>query len=269
MSHVSKRPENFSDEIYTSFAELEHELTRRQADKGLEEKIAHHFGDNFLKVIEDGPRAVLSRTIATPNAELFYFLDLAKDLNIPPLILEYPDKFVAKNPDKYHLGRLFFYKKSYNLKSYPTSTVRIVDFNNHEGKKFADIPTLWDENIIEFHHQILFDVLPELRDKVVDFSDWFKSSKESSDYYYFAFLSLFVRNGILFENFLVDDKEEEAFIRDKFLPSFYEVEKVFGVKPLIFPLLPFDGEKHPHWLSYHESIKERVHNRATKHDKIL
>lgn len=258
MNFRSKLADDFSAEIYTPFEDIKAEIDRRWKDEELHKKVEDFFRENQIKELQSEPRAVLSRTLATPNAELFYFLDLAEDLELNPLILEYPDKFVAKNPDKYHLTRLFFYRKAKDLKSFPVSTSRIVDFNKHEGRKFSDIPTLWGENIVDFHHNLLYQAVPSLDGKVANFSNWFDSTRFSSKFYYLHFLSLFIRNGVLFDNFLIEDKEEGSFIQNKFLPSFREAQRIFGVKPLIYPLIPFDGEKHPHWLSYPEHMRIRL-----------
>ncbi len=263
MSYRSKSEEDFSSRIYTSFGSLQEELEKRWNDKELRKKVDDFFHKNSLKEFQGEPRAVLSRALSTPNSELLYFLDVARDLGLKPLILEYPDKFVAKNPDKYHLAKLFFYKKRQDLNSFPVFTSKIIDFNKQEGKKLSDISTLWGENIADFHHNLLFEVVPQLKGNLVDFSSWFDSTRFSSKFYYLNFLSLFICNGVLFENFLIDDKEESGFIKDKFLPSFDEVERIFGVKPLIFPLLPFDGEKHPYWLSYSESLQKYLINKLS------
>jgi len=48
------------------------------------------------------------------------------------------------------------------------------------------------------------------------------------------------------------------------LPSFREVERVFGVKPLIYPFLPFENEKSSVWLSYPESMQKMMGGRVKK-----
>jgi len=258
MKQRSKLAEDVSSMIYMQYSSIREELDRRWNDKELRKKVEDFFGENSMDELRLEPRAVLSRTLASPNAELLYFLDIAKSLDLKPLVLEYPDKFVAKNQNKYHLARMFFYRKAADLRSFPVYAPKVIDFNEHEGKKFSEITTLWGESIAEFHHNLLFQAVPEIKGKILDFSSWFDSARISSKFYYLHFLALFVCHGVLFENFLIDDKEEDEFIREKFLPSFKEVERIFGVKPLIFPLLPFDGEKHQHWLSYHESLKKEV-----------
>ncbi len=49
------------------------------------------------------------------------------------------------------------------------------------------------------------------------------------------------------------------------MPSFKKIEKIFGVKPLIYPILPFEDESSTtRWLSYPESMKKRVDKKIKK-----
>ncbi len=261
---VKKNPEIFRSEIYTNFSNIEKEVKKRWNNKRLRKKVDNFFGDKMLSIIKNKPRAVLSRSIGTPNLELKYFLDIVKETKLKPLILEYDGEFVAKNIDKYHLCRLFFFRTLKNKKTIISNTINIVNFNKDEGKYFNKIKTLWGQGIIDFHHELLHKELPKFKNKVVDFSGWFDETKKLSKYYYLYYLSLFVCHGVLFENFLIGDKQEANFIKKKFLPSFRRVEKIFGVKPLIYPLLPFENEKSPFWLSYPESMKKRVDKKMKK-----
>ncbi|MFA5888847.1 MAG: hypothetical protein WCW47_00325 [Candidatus Paceibacterota bacterium] len=261
---IEKNPKAFRSEIYTNFSDLEKEINRRWNDKELRKKVEDFFGPKMLHLMIDKPHAVLSRSVGTPNLELKYFLDLVKEIKLDPLILEYNDKFVAISKDKYHLGRLFFFRILNGNKIIPVDTLNVVDFNKDEGKCFNLINTVWGENFIDFHHRLVLEESPELKDKMFDFSDWFNETRVLSKYYYFYYLSLFVCHGVLFENFLVGDKQELNFIEEKLLPSFREVERVFGVKPLIYPFLPFENEKSSVWLSYPESMQKMMGGRVKK-----
>lgn len=254
--------------IYSPLSEIKTEITKRRTNMKLMKKVRDFFGPWMLESLGNYPRAIMSRSIATPNMELANFIKLSSQICLTPLILEYPDKFVARNPDKYHLCKLYFLRK--NKVGIPTTidTLKLTNFNLEEGKKFRNIRTINGDNIIDFHHKLLFSSFPSLTDKVFDFSDWFGETRFLTEYYYLYFLSLFVCNGVLFENFLSGDKEEESFINEKLLPSFDEVERIFGVKPLIYPLLPFNSAKNTYWYSYPESIKEIMPQRE-KSIKVL
>jgi len=263
-----KNRENIAAHIYTQFPQIKEEVERRWNDQNLKKRVEEFFGSNMLDVFSSRPRAVLSRSIGTPNKELGYFLDLAKELGLEPLILEYPDKFVAKNLDKYHLCRMFFTKVSKKGVMTPVATLKIIDFNEDEGKNLRDIKTTWGENIIEFHHKLLHSHYPEVENKILDFSEWFNKTRYISNHYYLYFLALFIRNGVLFDNFLIEDKEEGMFINSKFLPSLEEAERIFGMKPLIFPLLPFENEQFTQWLSYPEQVKNMLESHFILRRKV-
>lgn len=247
-----------SDEIYTPLPELTAELFRRRENSTLRRDVSSFFSKDFLEILGDEPRAILSRPIATPNMEMAHFLELASGLKLKPLILEFPDKFVAKNSEKYHLCKLSFIRERVGKNPILVDTLRIVNFNSEEGRNFADMKTTWGEGIINFHHRLLFEQYPTLRGSVSDFTGWFTHVRQLSKYYYMYYLSLFIRNGILFENFLPEDKEEAKFISKKFSPSFHAVIKQFGLQPLIFQLLPSRYCSNNRWYSYPEKMKQKI-----------
>lgn len=240
--------------IYTPISQIELELAVRKNDSELIKKVKNFFSTCPFPPLQETPRAVLSRSIATPNMEMERFLSLAKTTNLEPLVLEYPDKFVARNSHKYHLCKLFFFRETLKLNR-TIHTLKLVDFNKVEGKNLSEIKTLWGENIVSLHHHFLFLNYPNLHNQVLNFTSWFKKTRVMANEYYLYYLALFVTNGVLFENFLFDDKEEEIFFKEKFLPSFKKIEEIFGVKPLIAQLLPTDDEKSTFWYSYPEKMR--------------
>ncbi len=248
--------DHYYSKIYTPLDEIRGEIEKRRSDPVLTKKVQDFFRENAFEAMSKGPFAVMSTSIATPNMEMERFLSFANEINLPPLILEYPDKFVAKNLHKYHLCKLFFLKNLKTEKRISTvHTLKLVDFNKEEGRVFTDIRTNWGEKIITTHHKFLFSKHPSLVGSILDFSIWFKKSRASSDYYYLYYISLFIRDGVLFENFLVDDKEEAQFFHDKFYPSFIRAQELFGVKPIICQLLPSESEKSSFWYSYPDSCR--------------
>lgn len=254
----------FRSEIYTNFGDLEREVERRWNDKVLRKKVDDFFGKKMLEVMAKKPHAVFSRTMGTPNQELKYFLDLSKEVKLEPLILEYDNKFVAKNKDSYHLCRLHFYEQLNGKGFMPFSTVKLVDFNSEEGKFFDMVETICGGKLVDFHHEILYKHFPKIKNKTYNFTKWFNATRKLTEYYYLYYLSLFVCHGVLFENFLIDDEFESDFTMKKFLPSFKKIEKMFGVKPLIYPLLPFENEKNKLWLSYPKSMRKVVDKKIKK-----
>jgi hypothetical protein len=247
------------EHVYSAVSEIRHELKTRRENPDLRSKVRDFFKDNPLLDIDSEPRAILSRTIFTPNLEFNYFVDVAKDFNIKPLLLEYgAGKFVAKNPEKYHLCKLFFFDERGKNGGLNYQTKRIVDFNTFEGLPMKDLLTDWREPLTEFHHTLLNSQHEGMTENIMDFSDWFNRTRYLTNHYYYYFLSLFICNGVLFENYLINDKHESDFIKKNVLDSFARVTEYFGVKPLIYPLSPLESEQLRSWYSYTIDMKEMV-----------
>lgn len=247
------------DDIYTSLKDVEAEIKRRHRDKSLKKRLDDFWGENKPDFINDGgPRSVLSKPLITPNLEFKYFLDVSKEIDMDICLWEYGNgKFVGKNQEKRHLGKMFFYhghgKRGGNI----IQSRSVVDFTKEEGKKMSEVRTVCGKSLIDFHHEILQKHFPEESKKIKDISKWFDKTRYL-DAYYLYYLSLFIRDHVLFENFLIDEKEESKFTFEKFLPSFKKAQEIFGCKPLIVPLLPHEYEKSHFWLSYDEKTQKIV-----------
>lgn len=209
-----------------------------------------------MRFLGEEPCAVICRSLATPNREFAKYLQLARSLNLKPVVLEYHDKFVARNPEKYYLCKLTFYEKRRDASLMPSKSYKIIDFNTQEGQKIDNVQTIWGESIIDFHHHLIVKKYPQLENSIHDITDWFNQRRYITKYYYFHFLSLFIQNSILFDNFLVQDPQECAFFTEKVLPSFHRAEEVYGAKPLIYPVLPQKRAHQKYWYSYPISIRK-------------
>lgn len=257
----TKELELLRNYIYTNYSDLDEELKQRKKNIKLKKAVEKFWGNNKLtEIVSNEPRAVLSRAIFTPNLEFEYFIDVIKDFNLKPLLLEYQGKFVAKNLEKYHLCRMFFREKAGKHGTLLMNSKNIVDFNITEGKDFSSIHTHWEENVVDFHHRLLEFKYPGMTKNIVNFTEWFNKTRYLTEHYYFYFFSLFLYHGVLFENFLIDDKEESIFLKDHVFSSFEAVHEYFGVKPLIFSLLPIENEKFRTWFSYSPSVKSFIDN---------
>lgn len=253
-SQKQKQTEKFDiKEIYTPLSVAKKEIWKRWNDKELRKKVEDFLGGDVPEVLQKKPRATLVRHVATPNIELSYFLDLAKEINLNPIYLEYSkDRFVAKNKNKYYICKFYIYNGKGKKWGDKVHTVKIVDFNTSEGKKFINIKTLWGERFIDFHHRILNIFSPEIR--TFDISNWLNKRGLKSDIFYTHYLSLFVCHGVLFENFLNSGKEKEFTVKIV-LPSLKRIENIFGIKPLIVPLDPIEDEANLYWYYYPQKIK--------------
>lgn len=247
----SKKDFESPNDIYTPLDEIASELKKRREDEVLKNKVSNFFGvmPKFLQD-ENTQYAFLSRPVTTPNAEVRYFIDTLPVIQLEPLFLEYPGKFVSRNRDKRFLAKmplLSGFGKKYGAK---VTHKRIVDFHKWEGKELRDVETLWGENLKGYHKKLFLSEYPHLEQNLIDFTEWFNEARTQNGHYYLTFLALFIRNGVLFENFLSGDSDEKKFFEEKVLPSFKKAVEIFGVKPLIFPLLPIKDEKSLVWFSY-------------------
>lgn len=237
--------------MYTTLSEAKKEIWKRWNDKELRKKVEEYLGE-IPDVFKDKPRAALSRSIITPNLELFYFLDLVENIGLNPIGLEgVEDKFCTKNYDKVSLGKLAFFKsKNSEHIAKGRTKVGIIDMMDSDGKRFCDIDTFWGENLVEFHHRMLKSYNVDI--ETFDDFKWFKKrgKKNNSYQYYENFLTLFLCHGILFENFHANGKEK-SFTTEIIINNYKKIKKRFGYSPLIVPIVPFADERNSHfWDSY-------------------
>ena len=246
------------DDIYTPIEEAKKQIQERWKDENLKKKVDEYLGNDIPSFLLDSPKAYLARHISSPNFEFFLFKELAGKIGLEFVLSEFTDDiFTTENTSKYHLGKMFFEKGVGKRGGKDIITELIIDFNNSNGKKLREIKTLKGECITDFHHKLLRQHEENEKFKIHDFSDWLKKFDSDPEKFYRHFLAFFIRNGILFENFLLN-KEEKKFTIEKVLPSFIFLTEKFGVKPIIVRLLPKGEEESPHWLHYHHKLKDSI-----------
>lgn len=245
-------------DIYTPLSVAKKEIRRRWNDKELRKKVDDFLGVKIEDFFKEGPVACLGRNIASPTLEFNYFLELAKEISLRPLVIEHvKDKFVAKNSDKYHLAKLYFYDGDGKKRGSRVDAINAIDFNKFQGKKINSIHTSWGENFVDFHHRILKCQFPSHCKETVDISDILDLSRKGLSKCYDKYLAIFIYGGVLFENFLLS-KDLEDFTHKIVVPSFTKLEKKFGVRPLIVPLSPIDDQDDLYWWCYPSSTREHV-----------
>lgn len=248
LSELVSDNEKFNSFIYTPFEEAVLEIKERWADKELEKKVYEYLNGDIPEPVLEAPRAVLFRQLCTPNYELSYFLNKIKGSSCDPLIFEYlNDKFTEKNPIKFALGQLIFQeeiKGSSNI-----IPKEVIDLQKNEGRKINEIVTKWGQPLVSFHHELLDAIYPGENNYLYDASDWFFRAGKYAREYYLKYISLFIRNGILFENFILSG-EELNFTKEIFLPAFIDMWKKTGKKPLIVSLLPLESQNEAFWSNY-------------------
>jgi len=224
--------------LYTALEEAVAELHRRRADRSLCCAVTEFQRSHPLEILDEKPSAFLVRPVFSADLEMERFAALSQQADLSPLCLEISkDRFASFNKEKYRRGKLTF--------RWPNRTraLRAMDFN-YDGKRFDEIPSLDGCSLVEFHHRLLAHAHPLLANRVREASDWiFAASRISPRYLHL--LSLAIIDGILFENFFMDDPEERRFMEERILPSFHRAIELFGVQPLIVRLFTPEEENTP------------------------
>lgn len=240
--------------FYTRLSQAFKELKSRSKDKALVDKIRKNMGSAYPDWLPDKPCLFFSRNIITPNIETLYFLDIARDSGFEVIFFEYHDKFVSRNKSKYYLGNI--------CTNFPEQRKKkiIVDFQKYEGKTINNVQTNTGSSLLDYHHDLSRKIIKDFDSyKIIDITKWFNDTRNVNAYY-FNYFSLFITNGILFENFLLDDEEEKVFLEKKFIPSVKKIKEVYGINPLIYPLLPFESQADNSWFFYPKEVYNYITN---------
>ena len=233
------------DTFYTPLDEALELLRGRQANEKLRAAVADFHRPHPPDFLPNVPFAYWARHISTPNQEFALFASAVSATGLQPLCVEYTcDIFVSRNRDKYHLCRPCFEVRPNHYRS-----TRITKFGQIEGQRLCDIKMANGMSLPAFHHALMRCAFPDYERHLRDCSHWFSAARRIGDSY-LHYLALFICYGILFENFLPDDPEERRFTRERMLPSFVKAVELFGVKPLIVPLLPRETENDKRWRSH-------------------
>lgn len=236
------------------------ELKRRRKDKDLQKEVAHHLSTLSPELMSafTQARAVCFRQLATPTHETLHFLKQAKRAKLAPLLWEYhSDKFVgSSNTYKRSLGKLPVYQYTGGDGRDMFEYRRIVDFDKCVGNQIGDAQCLSGEQLVDVHHELLEKIgRVTVKNICVDASPWFKKVGGHAHEYYPLFFALFIRDGILFENFGALP-EEQNFLHDVVEPAYEYVKKTFGLSPLIVHLLPQEQESRPFWDLYPKKVEK-------------
>ena len=242
---------HFDKVLYTPLSEAYDEIERRRRDPHLERQVSEFLGGNILEPLRDEPRAVIARSVVSPNYETRRFDEVVRTHGwIEPLYLEYhADTFTPNNRSKHMLGRLFFNYGTGKHGGMKLDSLNILDFACSNGKRFSSVKTLCGQGFIDFHHDMFDACYRKLSHTFHDTTSWLYNYGKNAKTYYPALLSLFIRNGILFENVLLNE-EELSFTSRILLPAFISVYRRFNLKPLIVPLVPTDVEDSRLWMCY-------------------
>jgi hypothetical protein len=231
-------------------------LWQRRDDQRLRQRLQEDLGE-LPEFLANGPRAVLARHLASPNFEFHIFSARARQVGLKVACPDYAaDKFCSANPDKLALARQSFYLGQEKDGRLQARSHWNIDVKRWDGKPLRDIETRWGERFIDYHHRLLELQFPGV--EISDNSPWLKRMGGEPARFWPRLLSLFVCDGILFENFHSDGHESE-FTRRIIRPAFAEVKERYGVRPLIVPLLPIARERDPYWSWYPSPLESEVH----------
>jgi len=248
------------DDIFTQQREARRELIRRRRDPELKRLVYENLHSGAGAILDKfaAPRAVLFRQIATPTHEVLRFLRIAKHMQLAPLILEYyGDKFVsAGNTYKRSLGKMPVYQHTGIDGRDIVKHHTVIDFNAYTGKPLSTVRCKTGESLIDFHHALVTKLgRLNIETQCVDATHWFQGAGGHAENYYEQFLTLFIRDSILFEYF-EPGKAEETFAFEVMLPAFRNVTERYGVRPLIARLVPKNKEARKFWDCYPKKIEK-------------
>jgi hypothetical protein len=244
-------------ELYTPFYQAFEELERRQSDADLRRSVDAYFRDSPPPPeLARMPRAVMSPSLVTPNLEMEYLMDVWRHVPVPPLFLEFSkDKFVHLNAVKRSLGEMTFYRQDGSGRKQVSDSIRVVDFQEAQGRPMDEIKTLSGESFPEFHHRIFRAYFKDIDAEIGDFSDWFRAGQSFDPAFpYLRYLGLFLIHGVLFANFTLE-KRERAFTETFVLPAFAKLKEAFGVAPLIVPIESIGTDDQALWCYYPEHVR--------------
>ena len=262
---IFKSRESFNEYTYTHWEDALTELAKRDADADLEAYAKAQFPHGLPPIMEGKKSMVLFRHIATPNYEIHRFLICADALDtLQPLILEYTaDKFNNRNEMKFVLGKIPFHKGFNKLGEPLIERSNIIDINASNNRPISEIETSWGQKLVDFHHEMFDQEFPHLKGQVFDLSSWLHAHGPAARDYYKGFLALFLRDAILFENFMIE-RNEDTFTRDIIMPAMLELEAECGYKPLIIALEPTHIEGDQFWLSHPFERKQHIDRKLGK-----
>lgn len=262
LQEVFSSRDAFNDFVYTPWEDALKQLNERADDPKLQAYVDRAIPQGLPPVMQGKKSMILFRHIATPNYEVNRFFIAADALgeHLQPFVLEYTeDKFNNRSDGKYFLGRIPFYRgrnsKGESLLEFST----VIDFNASNNKPISSVATHWGQGLVDFHHELFDQALPAFKDARFDLSSWLHEAGPSARDYYKSFLSLFLKDGILFENFFIDETQKEfSFNRDIILPAFIEICEESGAKPLIIALEPTNVECDPFWSAHPAERKAHI-----------
>lgn len=244
------------------------ELRRRMHDTELRRRVETYLGDDIPPYMRGEPVLCLARYMATPNFETLRFLTMTEPLGFSAVVTEdTTDRFSPHNNLKRALCKLPLIDRIHQKHGKLHERFRplsIVDFSAAEGARLSEIQTLWGEPLHEFHRSLLMHIAGRPV-QVEDDTAWIdRNGRGNLLELYKRYLALFVVHGILFEDYVLSDKQDAEFVRTVVRPAARFVEETFGHAPLIAELVPPTFESNTFWISYPKRVRDVVDERRLR-----
>lgn len=215
------------------------ELFRRRADKKLCKAVVEFRRQHPPGFLNGEPRAFLARPLFSADLEFERFVELSRRISLLPLCLELTkDRFFHFNAEKYRRANLTF------RWSNRSRALRVIDIQQDHEKPFTEINTWGEMRLVDFHHHLLNTFHPKAHTWLFDHSDWMFAANRHPPHYLQP-LALAITDGVLFENYFLNDASERRFFTERVAPSIAHLIAVFGVKPLIVRLFTSEEENTP------------------------
>lgn len=243
---VSDR-KKFDEFVYTSLPDALRLMSERKVS--IKDDIVNVPG--FIKANGCG---VMFRHVCTPNHESHRFISIIDAADLKPFFFTHKsDKFTDNNKAKYNFLKMTIFKGFGKNNGMKLEKYKIGDFNESNGVPINQVITNNGKDLFKFHLDIFLDKYKSiLEEQIIDIKEW--QEEILVDKYYENLMKLFIKDAILFENFLSNGKELE-FTKNVFLPAFIKIWKMTGHKPLIVALEPTEIEGDDFWMFYPDDVE--------------
>ena len=156
-------------DIYVSLAEARALIKERWANEALRKEVERRLAGHLLPELAVNPRAVLWRSLPSPDNGFTFFLQSASWIGLEPFLPSFiQDKFVTVNDEKKGLARLCLQTEDGKKVS-----VDILDWQKSQGLPIDEVHICSGQTLSGFHLG-LFDVA-DYYVKQRDLSAYFKS----------------------------------------------------------------------------------------------
>ena len=246
--------------MYIELADAIDSLAARQDSQIIEDYLKRKLPSGVPDFLDkDGRNFVLFRNVASPNFEALRFLSRGDSYSgaFKTIIFEYTkDRFFDQNPLKHSLGKLSFISR-HDKNGNPILRSRVIlEFASWNNFPIAEVTTKSQESLVDFHHRLIKGYLKP-HASVHDGSDWLKRHGETARSFYEFVLLIFLKDAILFENFVTCGREG-VFTNEVVRPAIDRISQDIGVQPLIVQLLFGRCENDKYWSSYPGVLEEQL-----------